>query len=83
MPEYHRLPSRDEQRDGRDFVARYLELARRARSKAEKLMRGELPGEAPGPELVRRYLDRGFFVAGAGLEVRASRSSCARCAART
>ena len=73
MPEYHRLPSRDEQRTVEAFVARYVELKQKSEDKADKLLRGELPGEAPGPSIVRRYLERGFFVAGAGIEVRASR----------
>jgi hypothetical protein len=73
VPEYHRLPSRDEQRTVEAFVARYVELKQKNEDKAEKLLHGELPGEAPGPSIVRRYLDRGFFVAGAGVEVRAFR----------
>ena len=73
VPEYHRLPSRDEQRTAEGFAQHYLELKEKSPDKADKLLRGELPGEAPGPSIVRRYLDRGFFVAGAGIEVRASR----------
>jgi hypothetical protein len=73
VPEYHRLPSRDEQRAVEAFVQRYGELKAKSADKADQLLRGELKGEAPGPTIVRRYLDRGFFVAGAGVEVRASR----------
>jgi lipoprotein-anchoring transpeptidase ErfK/SrfK len=73
VPEYHRLPSRDEQREVRDFLARYTELAVKNEDKGAALLRGELPGQPPPPTIVRRYLDRGFFVAGAGIEERASR----------
>lgn len=73
VPEYHRLPSRNEQRASRDFLARYAELAQKSQERADKFMRGELAGEASPPAVVRRYLERGFFVAGAGVEERASR----------
>jgi L,D-transpeptidase catalytic domain len=73
VPEYHRLPSRDEQRAARDFVAHYLELQKKSAERAEKLIRGEVAGEMTSPTVVRRYLERGFFVAGAGVEERASR----------
>jgi hypothetical protein len=73
VPEYHRLPSREDQRAADDFVQRYLALKAKSEDKADMLLRGELAGEKPGPLIVRRYLDRGFFVAGAGVEERASR----------
>lgn len=73
VPEYHRLPSRDEQRETRDFVAHYDELFAKSPDKATKYMRGELPNEPKVPLFIRRFLDRGFFVAGAGVEERASR----------
>jgi hypothetical protein len=73
VPEYHRLPSRDEQRAARDFLARYVELQQKGPERAEKFIRGELAGEMPSPTVVRRYLERGFFVAGAGVEERSSR----------
>jgi len=73
VPEFHRLPSRDDQRAARDFLDRYIALAAKNADKAEKFMRGELPNEPPSPAVVRRYLDRGYFVAGAAVEERASR----------
>ena len=73
VPEYHRLPSRDEQREVRDFAQRYSELALKSEDKAKKLLAGELPNEPAVPAITRRMLDRGFFVAGAGLEERSSR----------
>ncbi|HEX7478929.1 MAG TPA: L,D-transpeptidase [Polyangiales bacterium] len=72
-PEYHRLPSRDEQRAAEAFVARYLELKAKDEKKAQRFLAGELAGEPKKPEYVRRFLERGFFVAGSGVEVRAQR----------
>ncbi len=74
VPEYHRLPSRDEQRESRDFLARYDELFGKSPSHAAKLMSGQLTNEPAVPLFIRRFLDRGFFVAGAGIEERASRN---------
>jgi hypothetical protein len=73
VPEYHRLPSRDEQREVRDFAQRVAELALKSEDKVKKLLAGELPNEPKVPAITRRFLDRGFFVAGAGVEERASR----------
>lgn len=73
VPEYHRLPSRGEQRDASAFVARYLQLLEKGESRAAKLLAGELPNEPKSPLVVRRYLDRTFFVAGAGIEERNAR----------
>jgi lipoprotein-anchoring transpeptidase ErfK/SrfK len=73
VPEYHRLPSRDDQRAARDHLARYAELAAKNEERALKFLHGELPNEPPGPTIVRRWLERGFFVAGAATEERAFR----------
>jgi lipoprotein-anchoring transpeptidase ErfK/SrfK len=73
VPEYHRLPSRDDQRGASAFLERYFALAQKNEDKAEKFLRGELPNEPKSPSVVRRYLERGFFVAGAALEERAFR----------
>jgi lipoprotein-anchoring transpeptidase ErfK/SrfK len=73
VPEYHRLPSRDEQREARDLLARYDELFAKSPEKAAKLLKGELANDLKPPLFIRRFLDRGFFIAGAGLEERAFR----------
>jgi hypothetical protein len=73
--EYHRLPSPDEQRSVRDFASRYLELRGSGRADAEKnaqkLLAGELKNEPAKPEIVRRFIERGYFIAGAGMRARA------------
>lgn len=73
VPEYHRLPSRNEQRAARDYVARYLALKADNGKKAAKFLAGDLKKEPKRLKLIRRHLDRGFFVAGAAIEERSSR----------
>lgn len=73
VPEYHRIPTRDDQRRAADFVARYFVLHEKKPKLAARFFRGELKNEIPRPLVVRRFLERGFFVAGAGIEERAQR----------
>ncbi|MBK8170467.1 MAG: L,D-transpeptidase [Sandaracinaceae bacterium] len=73
VPEYHQLPSRDQQRETRDYVEHYLALRRQSPERAARFLRGEIPGELPKPAIVRGFLDRGFFIAAAGVDTRASR----------
>jgi lipoprotein-anchoring transpeptidase ErfK/SrfK len=73
VPEWHRLPSRDEQRVAQEFIQRYLELAEKSEERAGKFLRGEIEDAVQGTKVVRRYLDRGFFVAGVAIEERQSR----------
>jgi hypothetical protein len=68
--EYHRLPSADEQQTVAQFVSRYVELRGQEETKAQKLLAGELKNEPSKPEIVRRFIDRGFFIAGAGMRAR-------------
>ncbi len=74
VPEYHRLPSRDEQRAAQAWAHRYLQIQAEERPrKLERFVAGEAKGEPRRPAVVRRYLDRGFFVAASAIEVRARR----------
>ena len=73
VPEYHRPPSRDEQREAMAVVDRWNELVERDERRAARLLAGELPGEPQKPNVAHRFLSRGFFVAGMGTEVRAFR----------
>ncbi|MEM9191507.1 MAG: L,D-transpeptidase [Myxococcota bacterium] len=72
-PEFHRPPTRTDQRSADEFAARYLELLERDERRAERFLAGEIPGELEKPAAVHRFLNRGFFVAGIGIETRASR----------
>ncbi len=72
-PEYHQLPSRDQQRDVAAWRDRYGEILARDPAKALRFARGELPNEPRKPPILRGLLDRGFFVAVAAVETRAQR----------
>jgi hypothetical protein len=74
VPEFHQPPSRDAQRDAETFSQRILALRREERDAlAERILAGKIPTEPQPPTAVNRFLDRGFFVAGLGLETRADR----------
>jgi hypothetical protein len=73
VPEYHRLPSRDEQRAAQAYADRYFELHEQNGRRAARFLAGELPNEPSKPAVVHRYLERGFYVASTGVEVRAFR----------
>jgi hypothetical protein len=73
VPEFHRLPSRDEQRAAQTFVDQYVKLKSTDNTRAIRFMQGELPHQIPKPPVMTRVLDRGFFVAGIGIETRAQR----------
>ena len=73
VPEYHRLPSRDEQRAAGEFSDRYRELLSIDEARARRYLAGESDDGPSGTRIAHRYLDRGFYVASNGLEVRAFR----------
>ncbi|HEY8431443.1 MAG TPA: L,D-transpeptidase [Sandaracinaceae bacterium] len=73
VPEYHRLPSRDEQRAALAHRDRYLELLNGGDERRARLLREGRLGEPAMPEVVARYLERGFYVASNAVEVRAFR----------
>ena len=73
VPEYHRLPSRNEQRAALSKAERYRELLGVDERRARLYLSGERADGPPGTAVVNRYLDRGFYVASNGREVRASR----------
>lgn len=73
VPEYHRLPSRNEQRAALAKAERYLELLKKEDKRAADYLAGRIELGPPGTAITARYLDRGFFVASSGSEVRASR----------
>lgn len=74
VPEYHQLPSREDQRAAAAHAARYLEFLRAEdERRAARLRAGELPNEPGPPREVARWLDHGFWVASNGVEVRSRR----------
>ncbi|MEQ8457752.1 MAG: L,D-transpeptidase [Sandaracinaceae bacterium] len=74
VPEYHQLPSRDDQRDATAHGRRYAELLNDGQERRAELLRdGRLAGEPRMPSVVARYLHRSFYVASNGTEVRSQR----------
>ncbi len=73
VPEFNRLPSRDEQRAAIAYVDQYNAYAKKNPKLADKFLAGEIPGQATKPAVVHRLLQRGYFIAAAGTEERAFR----------
>ncbi|GAB5543692.1 MAG: hypothetical protein SangKO_034520 [Sandaracinaceae bacterium] len=73
VPEYHRLPSRNEQRRAIAKAERFRELLEIDERRARRYLSGEADDGPPGTAVVNRYLDRGFYVASPLVEVRAFR----------
>ncbi|MBX3275383.1 MAG: L,D-transpeptidase [Sandaracinaceae bacterium] len=73
-PEYHQIPSREQQREATEHGARYAALLTEGRERqATKLREGRLANEPRRPAIVARYLQRNFYVASNGGETRAQR----------
>jgi hypothetical protein len=74
VPEYHQLPSRDQQRAAAAYVEAWQALERENNpSKLKKFLEGALPGQPPRHAVIRRFLERGFYVAATGSVVRSQR----------
>ncbi|MCB9667087.1 MAG: L,D-transpeptidase [Myxococcales bacterium] len=71
--EFHRLPSRDEQREVQAYIDRYLDLKADDAKRALRFLKAELPDQLSKPAVLNRVLDRGFYVAGVGTEIRSQR----------
>ncbi len=74
VPQYHNLPSRDQQRAALAFGQRYVELLNSNEQRAARFLRGELGGNEPTKHAaVERYLNHAFFIAGTDVQVRSRR----------
>ncbi|MAQ13429.1 MAG: hypothetical protein CMN30_01320 [Sandaracinus sp.] len=75
VPQYHQLPSRDQQRSALAFSERYLEMLDADQDRrAERLLAGELgPGEPRVHAAIARFLNRNFYVAATDVQVRSRR----------
>lgn len=74
VPQYHNLPSRDQQRAALAFGQRYVELLDVNEQRAARFLRGELGGNEPTKHAaVDRYLNHAFFIAGTDVQVRSRR----------
>ena len=73
-PQYHQLPSRDQQRAAIAFGSRYVELLEADQDRrAERFLQGEIPGQPQRHPVIARFLRRNFFVAGTDVQVRSRR----------
>ncbi len=73
VPQYHNLPSRDQQRAARGYATRYLELLDSNERRAARFLRGELGNDSEQHPAVERYLHHAFFIAGTDVRTRSSR----------
>lgn len=73
VPSFHQPPSREQQREAQAYAERYVALLAEDASKAQRFLDGALPNEPVKPLAVRAFLHRGFFIAGAGVDVRSRR----------
>lgn len=73
VPQYHVLPSRDQQRAGQGWAERYLELRQSNEDRAARFWRGDLGPSSQRHAAVGRYLKRGFFIAGTETQIRSRR----------
>ena len=73
VPQYHVLPSRDQQRAALSWAERYVELRGDNEARAERFWRGELGPSSQRHASIARFLKRGFFVASSETQVRSRR----------
>ncbi len=74
VPEYHQLPSRDQQRAAGLYGDAWVALEREGNAqKLKKFLEGALPEQPKKHAIIRRFLERGFYVAATSTLVRARR----------
>ncbi|MBX3251617.1 MAG: L,D-transpeptidase [Myxococcales bacterium] len=73
VPQYHQPPSRDQQRAAQAWVDRYYELRGQNERQAERFFAGELGPASQRHPVIASFLQRGFFIAGSDVLVRAQR----------
>lgn len=67
VPEYHVLPSEEQQRKANDYASTYLAVKKTGDvALLARFLAGPSQGGLAKPGFVRRYLERGYFVASAG-----------------
>ncbi|MEM6959657.1 MAG: L,D-transpeptidase, partial [Myxococcota bacterium] len=73
-PEYHQLPSRDQQRSAIAYGERYLELLDADQERrAARFLAGEMGPQSRRHPVIARFLNRNFFVASTDVQVRSRR----------
>jgi L,D-transpeptidase catalytic domain len=67
VPEYHVLPSEEQQRKASDYAATYVALKKTGDAAlVARFLAGPSQGGLAKPSFVRRYLEHGYFVSSAG-----------------
>lgn len=73
-PEYHQLPSRDQQRAAAAYGSQYLEyLDADQERRAERFLAGEMGPSSRPHAAIARFLNRNFFIASTDVQERSSR----------
>lgn len=73
VPQFHQLPSRDQQRAAQAWSERYVQLLRDNERQAARFFAGELGPESQRHPVIKTYLQRGFMVAATDVQVRSRR----------
>jgi len=74
VPEFHQVPSREQQRSAQAYAEAWQALlAPGNEKKLASFLAGALPGQPTKPASVRRFLERGYYVASTGAAVRSQR----------
>jgi hypothetical protein len=74
VPEFHQIPSREQQRAVQIYTdAWQLLVSEGNEQKLKSFIEGKLPGQPQKHAVIRRFLERGFYVASTGASQRAQR----------
>ncbi len=74
VPEFHQVPSRDQQRAAQTYADAWQGLISAAdEKKLKRFLEGSLPGQPTKHAVIRRFLERGYYVASTGVTVRSQR----------
>ena len=74
VPEFHQVPSRDQQRAAQAYAEAWQALLiPGSEKKLATFLEGKLAGQPAKPASVRRFLERGYYVASTGAVVRSQR----------
>ncbi|HEX6241908.1 MAG TPA: L,D-transpeptidase, partial [Polyangiales bacterium] len=74
VPEFHQVPSRDQQRAAQTYADAWQALMGEGNEKKlQSFLAGQLPGQPTRHAVIRRFLERGYYVASTGVSVRSQR----------
>jgi L,D-transpeptidase catalytic domain len=74
VPEFHQVPSRDQQRAAQAYGDAWQALiSNNEEKKLKSFLAGTLPNQPTKHAVIRRFLERGYYVASTGVTVRSQR----------